>query len=211
MPIRLTHLLATIALAAALSSSAAAAVAAEPDCRALDDQPCAVRKELAGLLAAAALAAALSYSGAAQAWAADAAPSGQLPEQVAAANMPPEVRSPAAASIQFSGGQVAAGIGYSWGSGTLAFDGRRYPFHIEGLSIANVGASTVSAAGQVYHLRSIRDFPGTYAAVSAGATVGGGESVTYLRNEHGVVIELIATSAGLDFQLSGNGVKISLD
>jgi len=44
----------------------------------------------------------------------------------------------------------------------------------------------------------------------AGATIGGGGSVAYLRNSHGVVIKVTSTSAGLDFQLSSNGVSISL-
>jgi hypothetical protein len=29
--------------------------------------------------------------------------------------------------IELSGGSVAAGIGFSWGSGTLIFQGQRYP------------------------------------------------------------------------------------
>ncbi|MBV9725454.1 MAG: DUF1134 domain-containing protein, partial [Gammaproteobacteria bacterium] len=38
---------------------------------------------------------------------------------------------------------------------------------------------------------------------------GGGEA-DYLRNEKGVVIRLLATSKGLRFNLSGDGVKIKL-
>ena len=35
-------------------------------------------------------------------------------------------------------------------------------------------------------------------------------SATYLKNDHGVVIKLLATSQGLRFNLSGNGVTVKL-
>ncbi len=71
--------------------------------------------------------------------------------------------------------------------------------------------TSITANGEVFNLRRVEDFAGNYAAVAAEATVGGGASVTYLRNQNGVVIKVIATTAGLDFQLSGNGVGITLD
>ena len=43
------------------------------------------------------------------------------------------------AVIELSGGSVAAGIGYTWGSGTLIYQGKRYPLTISGLSLASVG------------------------------------------------------------------------
>jgi len=123
---------------------------------------------------------------------------------------PPEAQAPAVGQIRFSGGEVAAGIGFSWGDGTIAFRGQQRPFHISGFSVANVGIADLTATGQVYHLRRLEDFAGRYVEVAAGATIGGGGSVAYLRNAKGVVIEISATTAGLDFQLSSNGVDISL-
>ena len=38
------------------------------------------------------------------------------------------------ATVEFSGGSVAAGIGYSWGSGTLTYKGMKYPITVDGLS-----------------------------------------------------------------------------
>ena len=38
------------------------------------------------------------------------------------------------ATLNLSGGSVAAGIGYSWGNGTLSYNGKTYPVKIEGLS-----------------------------------------------------------------------------
>ena len=39
------------------------------------------------------------------------------------------------AVIELSGGSVAAGVGFSWGSGTLIYHGKRYPLKINGFSL----------------------------------------------------------------------------
>ena len=114
------------------------------------------------------------------------------------------------ATVQFSGGSVAAGIGYSWGSGTLRYRGRSYPIKVDGLSVGDIGATKVSASGTVYHLNKLEDFPGTYVAGSAGAAAGGGGSITEMKNENGVVIKARSTATGVKLQLGVDGVKISM-
>jgi len=113
-------------------------------------------------------------------------------------------------TIELSGGSVAVGIGYSWGSGKLVFQGKQYPLKVEGLSIADVGVSDYTATGSVYNLKKLEDFEGTYAAVTAGATVGGGVSGAVMRNQNGVLIQLSATRQGLQFTLAPAGIKLSL-
>jgi hypothetical protein len=113
-------------------------------------------------------------------------------------------------SLTLSGGAVAAGIGYVWGHGDLSYGGESHQFKISGLSIVDVGAANLAASGHVYNLKKLEDFSGDYIEVSAGLTVAGGGSVAYLRNEHGVVIKLVATTVGLRFNLSGDGVKVTL-
>jgi hypothetical protein len=76
--------------------------------------------------------------------------------------------------------------------------------------VVDVGAAKISATGEVTHLTSLSDFAGIYTAWSAGATVGGGGSAVYMKNEHGVVIKLLSATQGLRFNLSGNGVKVQL-
>jgi hypothetical protein len=44
-------------------------------------------------------------------------------------------------TIELSGGKIAAGIGYSWGSGTLIFQGSRYPLTVSGIGLGSVGAN----------------------------------------------------------------------
>jgi hypothetical protein len=73
-----------------------------------------------------------------------------------------------------------------------------------------VGATNFTAAGHVYNLKKLSDFSGNYVAAGAGITIAGGGTATYLKNEHGVVIKLIATDVGLKFNLSADGVHVSL-
>src|SRR5258708_9977373 len=74
-------------------------------------------------------------------------------------------------TIELSGGSVAVGIGYTWGSGKLVFQGKQYQLKVEGLSIADVGVSGYTATGSGYSLKKAEDVEGTYAAATAGATV----------------------------------------
>jgi hypothetical protein len=113
-------------------------------------------------------------------------------------------------TIEFSGGSIAAGIGFSWGSGTLTYKGKQHPLSVEGLSVGSVGANTVSATGKVYNLKKIEDFDGNYAAVQTGAAVGGGGGVASMRNQNGVVIDVVSTSEGVKFTIGTAGVKLAL-
>ena len=56
--------------------------------------------------------------------------------------------------------------------------------------------STMSAAGEVYDLMDVANFPGTYTKLDASATVGGGVGVLHLKNEHGVVMKLTSRPKG---------------
>jgi hypothetical protein len=112
--------------------------------------------------------------------------------------------------IELSGGSVAAGIGFSWGSGTLIFQGQRYPLKVSGLSLASVGITNYTAAGEVTGLRTAQDINGVFTSVAAGATLGGGRNVAAMKNQNGVVIQLTSTTAGLSLTLAAAGVKISI-
>jgi hypothetical protein len=114
------------------------------------------------------------------------------------------------ATIELSGGSVAAGVGYSWGSGTLAFQGTKYPLKVSGLSIVNVGASEYTATGVVLHLTQVSDITGNYVAGEAGATLAGGGSLMSMKNDRGVVINMTTTRTGLQLTLAPTGLKIEL-
>ncbi len=117
------------------------------------------------------------------------------------------------AYVWLSGGSVAIGIGYTWGHGTLYYskDQKQYKFKLSGVSIADVGGAGINAEGEVYNLSSPADLSGNYTAVTAGVTVIEGGSIAYLKNnKNGVVIKLHSQTGGLRFNLSANGMDITL-
>jgi hypothetical protein len=114
------------------------------------------------------------------------------------------------ATLTLSTGSVAVGIGFTWGNGTLTYQGKEHPFSIEGLSVVDVGVSKAEATGVVYNLKKLEDFNGNYTGVTAGATVAGGAGATSVQNQNGVVINLTGTTQGLKFKLSVDGVKMTL-
>jgi hypothetical protein len=113
-------------------------------------------------------------------------------------------------TIELSGGSVAAGIGYSWASGKLVYQGQEYPLKINGLSIVQVGISKYTATGTVYNLNQPSDINGIYTTFSAGVAVAGGASATAMKNSKGVVIQLTSTHVGVNFSLAAKGVEITL-
>ncbi len=127
-----------------------------------------------------------------------------------AASAVPAQASATVGTVEFSGGSVAAGIGFSWGSGTLVYHGQTHHFKISGLALAGVGISSVDASGEVSGLNNLADFNGTYSLGTAGAAVGVGGSVAALQNEHGVVMNISATKVGLHFQLGVGGATVTL-
>jgi hypothetical protein len=114
------------------------------------------------------------------------------------------------ATLKLSGGSVAAGIGFSWGGGTLTYKGKDYPISVKGLSVGDVGATKVEASGKVYNLKKLADFDGNYTAATAGATVAGGGSGTVMKNQNGVTVNLVATTQGLMFALAASGVDMKI-
>lgn len=114
------------------------------------------------------------------------------------------------ATIELKEGSVAAGIGFSWGSGTLTYEGKTYRLSVEGLSVGSVGIAEATAAGKVFGLKNIKDFDGIYTAVSAGAAAAGGGSATVMKNQNGVRIELLSTTEGVNLTLATSGVNLKI-
>ena len=122
-----------------------------------------------------------------------------------------EAKEKPAATLRLSGDSVAAGVGFSWGEGTLVYKGKEYPVSVEGLSVGSVGITSATASGKVYQLKDIKDFGGNYTAFSAGATAAGGGSVTTMRNQNGVTVELFSTTQGVKLTLGPSGVRIKIN
>jgi hypothetical protein len=114
------------------------------------------------------------------------------------------------ATVKISGKSVAAGVGFSWGSGVLTYQGKDYPFSVSGLSAGNIGAGSAELSGQVFNLKNLADFNGNFTSVGAGATVAGGGGAMSMRNQSGVVMNVVGTTKGLTFKLGVDGMKVEL-
>jgi len=113
-------------------------------------------------------------------------------------------------TVTITSKSIAIGIGVSWGHGTLKYKGKEYKFSLNGLSIVDVGISSVSASGEVYHLNNISDFAGNFTAFEAGATLAGGGSWQTMKNQNGVVMKIKASTKGAQLTLAPKGVKVKV-
>ena len=99
----------------------------------------------------------------------------------------------------------------SAGTGVLSFRGVQYPFEVGGVGVGGIGLSTIEATGEVYNLRDLGQFPGTYGQARYGFAIGtasGGD--LWLQNESGVILHLKAKRTGLMLSLGGDAVVISM-
>jgi len=113
-------------------------------------------------------------------------------------------------TVQMESTSVAAGIGVSWGDGTLMYEGKPHTFTLSGLSVIDLGISKIAAKGNVFNLRKLEDFAGTYAAAEAGATLGDGAGSVVMKNQHGVLIRVTSATQGVQLTLAAKGVDIRL-
>jgi hypothetical protein len=114
-------------------------------------------------------------------------------------------------NIRFSVLKAGIVIGGSGGSGTLTFQGKRYPISIGGLSYGfTFGASQTDFRGRVSNIRRPQDVAGVYAAAAAGAAIGRGAQAIVLTNQNGAVLTLSGHQAGLIVSADLNGMAVSL-
>jgi hypothetical protein len=122
----------------------------------------------------------------------------------------PGVSGPVSGTISLKAQGAAAGVGYTWGDGTLRYGGRTYHFTVNGVTVADVGYSRVSGRGRVYNLKRLQDFSGTYAAATGEATLGNGIGGQVLRNANGVQIRVDQVTRGARLQGSADGITLTL-
>ena len=114
-------------------------------------------------------------------------------------------------TIYIKSKSVAIGVGVTWGNGKLNYDGKEYPFKITGISLVDLGFSSVEVTGEVYNLKSVSDFAGSYAAAAAGAKFGdAGGSVASLKNDKEVVMKIRAKGEGIRLTLAPGGMVIKM-
>ena len=102
-------------------------------------------------------------------------------------------------------------LGFGGGSGTLSFNGKKYPLSIGGISLgATIGIASADFVGRVRHLRRASDIEGTYSAIGAGIAAAGGGSVARLRNSRGVELEVSGKQVGFMASVDLSGLRIRL-
>jgi hypothetical protein len=102
-------------------------------------------------------------------------------------------------------------IGGSGGSGTLYFQGRRYPLSTGGLDYGLVfGGSKTVLRGRVSNIYRPSDVAGVYGAAGAGLAVGTGARGIVLTNQKGAVLELSGRQVGLLANVDLSGLAITL-
>jgi hypothetical protein len=86
------------------------------------------------------------------------------------------------------------------GSGTLTFGGRTYPFTLIGSLIGLGAISTLQASGEVYRLKDVSEFSGSWILGSGSlAITAKANGELWLENRNGVIMRLNAAQAGLTF------------
>ena len=98
----------------------------------------------------------------------------------------------------------------SWGDGTIAFQGKEYPITLSGLSLLDLGVSSVSATGKVYSMNKLSDLSGNYIASQATFAVAGGSGELTMINDKGVVITLASEQSGTQLTAGPAGMSIKL-
>ena len=71
-----------------------------------------------------------------------------------------------------------------------------------------LGASKITAKGDVYFLKNVEDFAGLYSAATAGATIGKGAGASQYENNKGVFLKVQSKSEGLALTLGLGGVQV---
>jgi hypothetical protein len=101
-------------------------------------------------------------------------------------------------------------VGLGGGSGTLTFQGHKYPLSFGGISAGMIGLAGVELVGTASNLRTPADIAGAYTAVGAGIAVVGGAKVARMQNANGVVIELHGVQIGVDLSLNLSELTIAM-
>ncbi len=113
-------------------------------------------------------------------------------------------------TVEFKSTSIALGVGVSWGDGHLKFKGKDHAFSISGLSLIDLGFSSVSAKGDVFDLNKVSDLEGTYVAAKAAFALVGGAGEVTMKNGQGILINLRSDKAGAALSLGPAGVTIKL-
>jgi hypothetical protein len=116
------------------------------------------------------------------------------------------------ATVKITRRTVAEAIGLSWGEGVLTYKGKDYPFSFDArgrLREVDPRMTAQELSGRVFNLKKLEDFNGNYTIVEGKEAAGGGTRAT-LKNQKGVVVNLVSTVEGRKFTLGREGMDIEI-
>ena len=114
------------------------------------------------------------------------------------------------ATLTFHGRTATLGVGFSWGAGTLEFQGETYPVRVDGFVAGGLGTASIEASGQVFGLTKAEDLNGDFTAVATGAAFGRGAATLVMRNKMGVRVVMDGTMSGLQVGLGPRGMTLEV-
>ena len=116
-------------------------------------------------------------------------------------------------TVKITRRSVAPAVGLSWGDGVLTYKGKDYVFSFEASGLlreVEEGVTAAELSGQVLNLKNLEDFNGVYKTVERAESVGSGGTRVTIKNQNGVVVNVIATTGGRKFTLGPEGLTIQL-
>ena len=116
-------------------------------------------------------------------------------------------------TVKVTSRMVAPGIGLSWGEGVLRYKNQDYPFTFKATGLFRDVDAKITAAelsGRVFELKRLEDFSGNYKKVAPEDSAGGADTRATLKNQKGVVLDLVSAVEGRKFTLAREGMDIEL-
>lgn len=117
---------------------------------------------------------------------------------------------PPDATAEFEAKQLRLIFGGAEGKGVLHFKGKDYPFTMKGVTVGGVGYTEANGTANIYFLKKIEDFPGSYQGIGAGAAVGAAKGGNSFQNLKEVVITTKSKGEGLALNMGVSSVTIKL-
>lgn len=117
------------------------------------------------------------------------------------------------ATVKITRRSVSEGIGLSWGEGVLSYKGKDYVFSFDArgrLREVDPRMTAQELSGRVFNLKDLEDFNGNYTFVEGKEAASGGGTRATLKNQKGVVVDLVSTVEGRKFALGREGMNIEL-
>jgi hypothetical protein len=112
----------------------------------------------------------------------------------------------------------SGGSGVTWGKGTLILHhGTQHAFEVSGLGVTGTREAVVSvqAVGEVFNLKKVSDFEGTYKASERAVRTGRDPGQVSFTNERGVLVSLSlsspATTSDVTLTPSPTGISVTLE